>query len=232
MKRVVLLLSCAILLSMPTFAIPGAMRQAGAAPSVLGTNLIVNGDAESSPGAHDDTSVLPPVGWKASAGFTAVQYGASGGLPGPASPGPSSRGKNLFAGGPNVAASTATQSIDVSAAAADIDRDVSFTVSGYFGGFGNQGDSATMALRFLNAGGTQLGSVNVGGVTPKDRHDVTGLLRRSKTGRLPPGTRSIAVTLTMTRQFGSYNDGYADNLSLVLRIAKLKKHERGAPIGG
>ncbi len=43
-----------------------------------------------------------------------------------------------------------------------------------------------------------------------------GLLRREASGILPPGTRSIVVTLSMKRAAGKYNDGYADDLSFVL----------------
>jgi hypothetical protein len=33
-------------------------------------------------------------------------------------------------------------------------------------------------------------------------------------GYVPAGTRKVVVTITMTRTAGSYNDGYADSLSL------------------
>lgn len=232
MKRLIVFLSCAVLLTTPARAPFTTMRQATAAPNALGGNLIVNGDAESSPGAPDDTTVLSPAGWKVSPHFSVVQYGASGGFPGLASPGPILRGKNFFAGGPDAALSTATQHRDVSSAAIVIDRKVLYTVSGYFGGYTSQGDFATLTIQFLNASGTRLGSVRIGDVTPRDRNDVTGLLKRSATGRVPPGTRSISIVLTMTRKDGSYNDGSADNLSLVLRSAIRHKRQAGTPSGG
>jgi hypothetical protein len=43
------------------------------------------------------------------------------------------------------------------------------------------------------------------------------MLKRSAKALVPVGTRAALVTLTMTRASGSYNDGYADALSLVLR---------------
>jgi len=50
-----------------------------------------------------------------------------------------------------------------------------------------------------------------------DRGGLTSFLFRAATNPVPSGTRQIKLLLTMTRQSGSYNDGYADNLSLVLR---------------
>jgi hypothetical protein len=231
MKRLALLLSCAVLLTSSAFARPAATHQATAARIVLGSNLILNGGAEGSPGATNGSTILPPADWSASPGFTVVQYGASGGFPSATSPGPASRGVNFFAGGPSVAQSTATQRIDVSALAATIDQRATYSVSGYFGGYADQGDSALLTIEFFRASGTQLASAHIGGVTPQERDDVTGLLRRSATGRVPLGTRSIDVVLTMTRVAGSYNDGYADNLSLVLLSAK-RKARSGSATGG
>jgi hypothetical protein len=107
----------------------------------------------------------------------------------------------------------------VSALAATIDQKATYTMSGYFGGFASQGDFADLAIRFLSATGNQLGTAHIGDVTPQDRHEVTGLLLRSASGLVPVGTRSIDVVLTMTRASGSYNDGYADNVSLMLQRA-------------
>lgn len=230
MKRLALLVSAAVLLTVSVLVRPAATPHATAAPSVLGSNLIVNGDAEGSSGAPDDLTVLPPVGWTASPHFTVVQYGAGGGFPALSSPGPASRGTNFFAGGPAVAQSSATQRIDVSGDALVIDQKATYLLSGYFGGYEDKGDTAVLTIRFFNSGGTSLGSTHIGSVTPQQRHDVTGLLRRSVSGRVPVGTRYIDVALTMTRETGSYNDGYADDLSLVMR--SLKRHYKsGGPIG-
>jgi hypothetical protein len=53
-------------------------------------------------------------------------------------------------------------------------------------------------------------------VTLADRNGATALLPRSATGAVPAGTRTIGVRLDMVRVQGSYDDGYADNLSLTL----------------
>ena len=57
----------------------------------------------------------------------------------------------------------------------------------------------------------------IGDLRATDRGGVTALLARSATGVVPDGTQRIVATLTMIRRSPSgYNDGYADELSLVL----------------
>jgi hypothetical protein len=50
----------------------------------------------------------------------------------------------------------------------------------------------------------------------RDRHSKTGLLFRAKMGTVPHGTAKAVVNVEMSRAAGSYNDGYADNLSLTI----------------
>ena len=91
-----------------------------------------------------------------------------------------------------------------------------FTLSAFLGGYSSQDDNAVLSLSFLGAGGGVLGSAQIGPVLAGERNDATGLLLRSATGVVPIGAQSVNVNLQMTRLAGSYNDGYADNLSLVL----------------
>ena len=44
----------------------------------------------------------------------------------------------------------------------------------------------------------------------------TGMIPKAVAGAMPKGTRTIRVTLSANRTSGSYNDGYADNLSLTI----------------
>ena len=53
-------------------------------------------------------------------------------------------------------------------------------------------------------------------MTNTDRNSVTSLIARSAAGAVPAGTRSASVRIEATRDEGSYNDGYIDNVSLVL----------------
>jgi hypothetical protein len=197
---------------------------AASARAEFGTNLIVNGDAEGATAAGQSTkgsgsgyNVIRPIpGWMPTGNFTVVQYGAPD-FPTATGPGPANRGKNFFAGGPDNPASSATQVIDLSADANALAAGgVTFTLSGWFGGWLGQNDNAVLTVTFRNANNVMLGTASVGGVTNKDRDNKTGLLERSTKGAVPKETRNLLLTLQMTRFEGAYNDGYADNLSLVL----------------
>ena len=48
---------------------------------------------------------------------------------------------------------------------------------------------------------------------------MTALVARSSSGPVPAGTRQISVRIDAIRNEGSYNDGYIDNVSLVLAPA-------------
>jgi hypothetical protein len=118
----------------------------------------------------------------------------------------------------NNTSSTASQSIDVSAGSPAIRQGtVCYTLSAYLGGYLDQNDNAQLSLQFLDANGNTLGQAHVGPVLGPARNYQTGLLPVSTTGSVPPQTRTIRVTLTMTRTDPTYNDGYADNLALILQ---------------
>jgi uncharacterized RDD family membrane protein YckC len=184
---------------------------------VNGQNLIANGDAEAGPGSLDFSVVSVPL-WKTTEGeFTVVQYtDKRGDLLSLQSPGPEGRGHNYFAGG-KVATSSAMQLIEVSTSAAAIDTGKTrFRLSGYLGGYAEQEDNAVLTATFLNAEGKPLGTASIGPVTAVDRKQESALLERTTSGIVPVATRRIEVQLRMTRVEGQDNDGYADNLSLVL----------------
>ncbi|MGH9894779.1 MAG: hypothetical protein ACREA0_22930, partial [bacterium] len=190
-----------------------------AAP-IFGSNLIVNGDAEAGVGSASGFDVVPVPDWTTSGDFTVIQYNAPS-FPTSSGPGPTNRGINFFAGGPSNASSSASQVIDVSIGAAAIDAgDVTFQLTGFLGGFEDQDDNTVLTVTFLSASNMNLGTASIGPVTRADRDSLTGLLLRSTAGSLPVGTRNIEPTLQMTRFEGTYNDGYADNLSLVLTFVE------------
>jgi RHS repeat-associated protein len=185
--------------------------------SLFGVNLIVNGNGEAALGADSDNVAASVPGWNRTGNFTTVQWEGPGGFPNQVIPGPVNRGANFFAGGPNNGFSSAYQDIDVSSAASAIDgASVQYDFSAYLGGYASQGDNAVITADFKNTAGTILATITLGPLTSYDRHNSSGLWPRSATGSLPAGTRTITVTMNMTRQDGSYNDGYADNLALVL----------------
>jgi hypothetical protein len=189
---------------------------ASAAAVVPPGNLLANPGAEAGPGAADSAAIDPPPGWTAVGSVTAVRYGTPD-FPTAADGAAVGGGANFFAGGPDNTASAATQTIDVSAAAPEIDTGgVTATVSGDFGGFAGQNDSATLTATFLNAAGASLGTLVSPAVSLGDRDGNTALLFRTAGGPVPAGTRSISARLDLVRVDGAYNDGYADNLSLTL----------------
>ena len=81
--------------------------------SIFGTNLIVNGDAESGTGSLTGYTVETIPGWNALGNFTGVEFWNIGsGFP----LNPDlfvNRGLNFFAGGPENASSSAWQVIDL-----------------------------------------------------------------------------------------------------------------------
>ncbi len=192
-----------------------------AGPVTLNSNLIINGDAESGVGSTDGSTVIVP-GWSAvglNPMFTAVQYqSVPGGFPEFSDPGPASRGLNFFAGGNGNATSMGIQDFDVSSLASQIDAgQITFAMSAYLGGFATQDDFAAFSALFLNGSNAQVGSSpTLTGPNAVQRSSQTGLLLESLNGTLPVGTRTIQFSLSMTRLQGTYNDGYADNLSFDL----------------
>lgn len=180
-------------------------------------NLIFNGDAESNMGSATGEVIGAVTGFTTVGNFTVVKYGTSGGFPLVTSPGPVDRGLNFFAGGPNNSSSSAHQVIDMSSIASTIDLgSTRYQLSGFLGGFSSQSDHAVLTATFLNSQDAPIGLGSIGPVLNGDRNNVTGLLERSTDGIVPIGTRSIEIRLALTRNAGSYNDGYADNLTLKL----------------
>jgi hypothetical protein len=182
-------------------------------------NLILNPGAELGPASVSGNDLLPVPNWIISGNFTVVAYDSSFAAPGPVF------GGNFFSGGPATRSdasnpsSTATQIIDLSALATHIDTGaVAAELSGYFGGYGEQNDRASLRATYLDGSGNQLGNLSIGNVLAVDRTNHTALLFRGGTNAVPAGTRTVQLVLAMTNDSGFYyNDGYADNLSLVLR---------------
>jgi hypothetical protein len=182
----------------------------------LGSNLLLNGGAEAGTGSASGNDVELIPDWSTTSVFTVVQYGA------PAFPDPSvstaiSGGTNFFAGGPSTAFSSASQTININDLATSVDAGtLSITLSADLGGFDGQSDNMTVTANFLSAASAVLGSLVIGPVTEANRAGVTTLLLRTAGEVIPDGARSIQVVLDATRVQGSYDDGYADNISLVV----------------
>ncbi|HEY1737147.1 MAG TPA: phosphoesterase [Acidimicrobiia bacterium] len=196
-----------------TMFVGGVPAHAAASP-----NLIKNPGAEAGPGGTGSTVNVP--NWTRSTGktLTAVKYGTSGGFPTTSSPGPSTRGKNFFAGGSDTKPTEiATQTISLATYAAKIKGGkVTATAAGWFGGFSSQTDNASLVVQFRNSSGVVVATITAGPVTAAQRKSVTGMLQRTVTKAVPKTATTALVQLELKRLDGSYNDGYADNLSLTL----------------
>jgi len=206
-------LAVALLLAAPLAASPEAIPSG---------NLVQNPGAENSPGT-DVPTVVKPVGWATTGSLSTWTYfAAEGDRPTKAFAATIGGGKNFFAGGPGdnsgkQTTHTATQTIDVSGAASEIDaRQVGATLSAFLGGYTVAEDLATVTARFLDAAGAELGSVRVGPVNRDDRKRLTVLLKRTAQANLPPNTRSIAVVITVIADGNGAHHAFVDNISLTL----------------
>ena len=178
-----------------------ALSLAANAQATLGSNLIVNGDAEQ--------GVAGWTGFDGYSMFQSVEYGNNWVLP--TQPGPVNRGAMMFAGLTGQAAGFQTLSLGDLAG-----QPLHFELSGYLGGWLAQGDNALLYVSFLDAQDNEIGHAVIGPVTPADRGNQTGLFLRTASGELPAATASLMFSLSMERQGGGDNDGYADNLSFVI----------------
>jgi hypothetical protein len=206
--------------------------------AALGRNLVVNGGAEADRGFAGAVPDAHATGWRDPGTLTVVRWGSPG-FPSVLDPGPPERGHNLFAGGHGGDA-WMTQLVDVTALAEPIDRgEVDFELEGYLGGEALEEGAATLTLLLLSEAlpsaarlaadlgrtppldppgeADALGSAALGPVTAVERGGVTGLLLRRAHGPVPPGTRWLRVTLTVTASGSGRATAFADELSVILR---------------
>ena len=217
---------------------PAARVQQLSSLTVESPNLLVNPSAELGDSSLSAYSSVTVPGWTVTGTPTVIEYGTLRRFPWPtASPGPTfpaflgfpssncappDSGEQFFAGGP-VATSTLTQTVDLSAAASDIDAGtVPYELSGDLGGFIIDPSAASVTVDFLDSNGIKLGTGRIRPVTVLDRWLQTRLLDREITGTIPVGTRSARVVVSLTDcnpVLGNYNNAYADNLSFTVAAA-------------
>lgn len=180
-------------------------------------NLIENPGAELGAASTNAVEVsAPDFPWSTSSSFTQVAYGTEG-FPSLQSGIGTGGASAFFAGGPANASSSATQRVDVSGAAPEIDADeVVATLSALLGGVAAQDDAAKVEATFVDDGNDNLGAMVVGPVLAAERGGAAALVAKNATAAIPAGTREVVVVVTATRTGGAYNDGYADNMSLTL----------------
>jgi hypothetical protein len=120
--------------------------------SLLGTNLIVNADAETPAipaGVMISDQTVNVPGWSQEGSFTIEPYSDPGGDLSATTPGPPNPGNYYFYGGPSNAVSSASQLIDVSSAASLIDAGtVQYALSAWLGGYSSQDDNAVLTVTY------------------------------------------------------------------------------------
>src|ERR1700722_1752358 len=164
--------------------------------SVLGTNLVVNGNAESGPGVPRTSTALYVPGWSTINGASVAPYGGTGWIS-LTDPGPADRGVNLFVG-----PGSSYQDIDVSAAGTLIDAgQVTYQISAWLGGIADM--SPTLTYTFFHWAGTQVGTTATLG--PIKRPGV-GLFETASSGTLPSGTRRVHILVDYANNFYAADD--------------------------
>jgi uncharacterized protein (TIGR03437 family) len=184
--------------------------------SILGSNLIVNGNAEAGPAGTATALVATVPGWTRNGNANVLPYDLTGQLL-LTNPAPPDHGFQYFAaGGSNGTVSTFTQDIDVTSGASIISGgNVKYTASAYLGsrriGVENENFTAQAAFAFKNANGQTFSTATLGPLA--FFWGSAGMSLQQQIGLLPAGTARITVTQTL---IGPY--AVADSLSLVLTV--------------
>jgi hypothetical protein len=219
----------------------GALERRPPAPLPTAGNLLANPGAEQGTAVENDTASPAPPRWRRSGGFTSVRYGTTVGLvafPTLEAASLLAAGDAFFAGGPSGAA-TATQVVDVSGWAPEIDAraGVTMRLSALLGGYRQSDDRAVVSARFRGPGGARLGGLSLDSVTAAERGNATMLIARAGSAPVPRLTRSVAVTVRSGTPGGSYNDAYVDDVALVPAVPALpgvppRRARARRPFGG
>jgi len=177
------------------------------AQSILGSNLIVNGNAESGSAGTGIANIVSIPGWTVSGKITVLPYGLTNYVQ-TTDPAPLDHGFQYFA---CQSAATMTQAIDVSSAASSISAgNVKFTAAAWLGSAGTVSFPPQMAVAFQNAAGQTFSTVPLG---PVDYPGNAGMSLQQQIGVLPSGTARITITVTFA---STASQSFADSLSLIL----------------
>jgi uncharacterized protein (TIGR03437 family) len=203
-----------------------AASQMAYAQGILGSNLIVNGNAEAGPaGSGVLTAVASIPGWTVQSGkptvlpynltSTAAQQPTNG-YEQLTDPAPPDHGFQYFAAVFPSLPAVLSQVINVSAASSLINAgNAEFIASAYMGSAGGISVGTQMAVAFQNANGQTFSTTTVGPAFPSFPY--AGMFLYQQIGLVPMGTAQITVSLTL--QNGNYDTGIADSLSVMLTQA-------------
>ena len=180
-------------------------------------NLLSNGDAETHICTNDWRGQTPVPGWKVIRGAASVLCYSAFDLANETATLPSlggTPGLALF-GAPGIDTAL-TQMVNIEKAVDAIDSgSILVTLSGWLGGWRYRPERAVLTATFWDSAGRATGSPVV--VMGPSQDNLTALFYEASTANVPPGTRSILVTLDLPGSHGSYHNSYADNLSLQLQ---------------
>jgi FG-GAP-like repeat len=195
----------------------------GTGPAPLAGSLLVNGGFEGPVRSGKGTPTPLVPGWELTGGTDYLRYGAPSHSFSPSwrsSPRYGTGGGRMLWGGysaPTGGITTAFQTVDVSASAQAIDAGrATANLSAWLGGTRAYADAMSARAELLDAGGATLATIELGPVTPADRNNLTTLLHRAAGRAVPPGTRSIRVTLISNDADKAYSSALADNVKLTL----------------
>jgi hypothetical protein len=185
------------------------------APARISQNLILN------PGAEIVVGEIGLANWSLLEELPLPRlffYDDEGGAPSPTGPGPEDRGIQLFAGGDNgTSGMSQTVAVDPAWQQAVNEGRVKFRLTAFLGGTLDQADNATVRLTFVDDDTQTLGQISLPPVTPLERDNKTGLFPVEVADYVPARTVRMFVDVIFNHvEDDGFNDGYADNLELVL----------------
>src|ERR1035441_1370149 len=161
-----------------------AASQIAYGQGILGSNLIVNGDAEMGSAGTPTTLVASIPGWTRVGKANVLPYGLAGYVL-LTDPAPQDHlFQYFYSGGVGSGSSTLTQTIDVSSGASVIGGgNVKFTASAYLGSVSN-GNTAQVVVAFQNASGQTFTSATLGPLG----NPGSGMCLQQQIGLVPSGT--------------------------------------------
>ncbi|HTI33867.1 MAG TPA: VCBS repeat-containing protein [Miltoncostaea sp.] len=201
-------------------------------------NLVVNGDFEA--GVTSVNGAYPVVqGWQQRGLATLIPYGFTSPLFTPSRQDAPrfGGGERLLWGGSSQQgnAPSVFQDIDLGRSAAAIDAGrATATLSAWLGGARTYPDHAYVTAAFTPTKGSEdaLATVKVGPVGPKDRHNLTTLVRREASATVPRGARCVRVTVQTVDADDTLSSATADNVVLTVAVPQPRADGGGGPGGG
>jgi hypothetical protein len=177
-------------------------------------NLILDGDGSAATCTGDWKAVATVPGWTVVQGDPTVNCSSIAQID---PPNGGSVPAAFIADGP-WGDSALAQTVDIASAATAIGAGgVTFTLSGWLGGWAAYPGQAIVTAVFQDKDGKALGQPAVlNGVTAAARHNESRFLARKANGTVPVGARAVRITLRFVDTGETYNDGYATNLSFTL----------------